>query len=97
MIYGSMRHYPNGKKKKTNYWKKSKPRQREFKEYVPETVGFWRETPQIPSKGVGNPTTSPTTTPELKKEVSSRYTVAPAYNKGAYQVIPRDEVKDIGK
>lgn len=32
-----------------------------------------------------------------KKEVSSNYTVAIAYNKGAYQVIPKKEVKDIGR
>lgn len=32
-----------------------------------------------------------------KLEVSSKYTIAPAYNKGAYQVIPLDSIKDIGK
>ena len=30
-------------------------------------------------------------------EESKNFTVAPAYNKGAYQVIPRSEVKDIGR
>ena len=39
---------------------------------------------------------------EMKKKLvaqkeSTKYTVAPAYNKGAYQVIPRDCVEDIGK
>ena len=32
-----------------------------------------------------------------KLEVSKKYTVAPAYNKGAYQVIPREDVEHIGK
>ena len=32
-----------------------------------------------------------------KQEISSKYTIAPAYNKGAYQVISRDSVKYIGK
>jgi hypothetical protein len=32
-----------------------------------------------------------------KKEASKNFTVAPAYNKGAYQVVPRNEVKHIGK
>jgi len=32
-----------------------------------------------------------------KKEISSGYTVAPAYNKGAYQVIGKNNIKDIGK
>tara|TARA_B100001094_G_C17514217_1_gene477068 strand:+ start:219 stop:353 length:135 start_codon:yes stop_codon:yes gene_type:complete len=32
-----------------------------------------------------------------KKEVSQSYTLAPAYNKGAYQVIPTENIKDIGR
>lgn len=32
-----------------------------------------------------------------KQEISKGYTVAPAYNKGAYQVIGKSNVKDIGK
>lgn len=34
---------------------------------------------------------------KMRVEESSKYTIAPAYNKGAYQVIPRKEVKDIGR
>ena len=30
-------------------------------------------------------------------EESRNFTVAPAYNKGAYQVIPKTEIKDIGR
>ena len=33
----------------------------------------------------------------VAQQESAKYTVAPAYNKGAYQVIPRKEVKDIGR
>ena len=32
-----------------------------------------------------------------KQRISSTYTIAPAYNKGAYQVVPKNEVKHIGK
>jgi len=32
-----------------------------------------------------------------KKEASKKYTVAIAYNKGAYQVIPNSDIKHIGK
>ena len=32
-----------------------------------------------------------------KKEVSKKYTVSIAYNKGAYQVISESNIKDIGK
>jgi hypothetical protein len=34
---------------------------------------------------------------KVKQEISQNYTVAVAYNKGAYQVIPKDSVKLIGK
>ena len=32
-----------------------------------------------------------------KQQISSTYTIAPAYNKGAYQVVPKNEIKHIGK
>ena len=32
-----------------------------------------------------------------KLKISQGYTVAPAYNKGAYQVIGKSNIKDIGK
>ena len=34
---------------------------------------------------------------EIDIEPAKQYTLAPAYNKGAYQVIPRGDVKWIGK
>ena len=40
------------------------------------------------------------TTPDdqsWKAEESKNFTVAPAYNKGAYQVIPKRDIKQIGK
>ena len=33
----------------------------------------------------------------MRQEESKNFTVAPAYNKGAYQVIPRSDVQHIGK
>ncbi len=38
-----------------------------------------------------------TLTPEERRRISSQYTIAPAYNKGAYQVIPKKDIKYIGK
>ena len=32
-----------------------------------------------------------------KQEICKQYTIAPAYNKGAYQVIGKNNIKDIGK
>ena len=34
---------------------------------------------------------------EERRAISSKYTIAPAYNKGAYQVISEDNVEDIGR
>ena len=34
---------------------------------------------------------------EERLKISSNYTIAPAYNKGAYQVIPNSDLKHIGK
>lgn len=36
-------------------------------------------------------------TEDYKLEVSSQYAIAPAYNKGAYQVVPKSDLKHIGK
>ena len=36
-------------------------------------------------------------TPDERRRISSQYTIAPAYNKGAYQVIPKKDIKYIGK
>ena len=32
-------------------------------------------------------------TPEERRRISSQYTIAPAYNKGAYQVIPKNDLE----
>ena len=32
-----------------------------------------------------------------RKRIEHNFTVAPAYNKGAYQVINKDDIKDIGR
>ena len=43
------------------------------------------------TKTISNPDNS------YKKEVSKKYTISIAYNKGGYQVISKDNIKDIGK
>ena len=53
-----------------------------------ENDKFWREVKSHDSRvGVA----------PKAKQYKSDHTIAPAYNKGAYQVIPRKEVKDIGR
>lgn len=54
-----------------------------------------RETPEYPSAPLTKYT--PAKDESYKADVSKNYTVAIAYNKGAYQVIPKNSVKDIGK
>ena len=39
----------------------------------------------------------PTWTPKKKAYTNHNFTIAPAYNKGSYQVISRKDVKDIGR
>jgi len=53
-----------------------------------ENDKFWREVKSNDSRvGIA----------PKAKQYQSDHTIAPAYNKGAYQVIPRKEVKDIGR
>lgn len=54
MLHGSMRHYPNGRKKDYNAWgttnSRAKLAGRSFKEYVPPAVYRSRGTDHIPSR-----------------------------------------------
>lgn len=94
IVSGSMNYTTSGRKKKTSYWvrKSDKPVAGSVRTAEP----YRRETPNYPSNMSTNiNTTKPND--DYKKEISSRYTVAPAYNKGAYQVISTENVKDIGR
>ena len=77
-----------------------------FREYKPKPV--WRpEQPDIPSLdemptgAVGTQTIMSklhNETPEVQAEILAKATrLAPLYNKGAYQYIPEDDVKNIGR
>ena len=92
MIFqGSLRHSPSGRKRKTNAWKKAK--RPDFVAQSTKTIST--KTPEIPSyKSTGY---KPATDTSYKVEESKKFTVAPAYNKGTYQVIPRGDVEWIGK
>tara|TARA_E500000318_G_scaffold65829_1_gene60781 strand:+ start:229 stop:519 length:291 start_codon:yes stop_codon:yes gene_type:complete len=95
IIQGSMRYSPSGRKRKTNaYKKKAQPKfvaqkTKNFK--TPDT------TSKIPSLKTSSKTKYKTEDNSWKVEESKKFTVAPAYNKGAYQVIPRGDVEWIGK
>ena len=49
----------------------------------------------ICSNQIGGTTTKPSDNWRLKE--SEKFTIAPAYNKGGYQVISKDNIKNIGK
>ena len=50
----------------------------------------WSLIPSLDNKSLGSVTPP-------KKYYTSNHTIAPAYNKGAYQVITQSNIKDIGK
>ena len=58
------------------------------KTHESENDRFWRNVPSLDSR-VG-------TTPK-KKVYKTNHTIAPAYNKGWYQVISPENIKDIGR
>jgi hypothetical protein len=95
IINCSMRYSPSGRKRKTNAWKKAKKPNfvaQETKKFkTPDT------TTKIPSMIHSTKTKYKNEDNSWKVEESKKFTVAPAYNKGAYQVIPRGDVEWIGK
>ena len=89
----SMRYSPSGRKRKTNAWKKAK--RPDFVAQAKKEFKPVEKLNEIPSmKSTGNCTVADNS---WKVEESKKFTVAPAYNKGAYQVIPRGDVEWIGK
>ena len=95
IIQGSMRYSPSGRKRKTNAWKKqAKPK---FVAQKTKKIQKEDTSPEIPSLIHSSKTKYKSEDNSWKLEESKKWTVAPAYNKGAYQVIPKGDVKWIGK
>ena len=92
IVKGSMNYDQFGRKRKT-VAKRSK-KVMTFKAKKPDFKKQSKK-PMYPSAKVTEYKTPEDTS--YKKEISKQYTVSIAYNKGAYQVIPKNEVKDIGK
>ena len=101
---GGMRYSPCGRKRKTTAYKSKKRAPVKFSAYIPtqreldahqERKAHHEKYPSYDlSKHTENLKHEDNS---WKIEESKNFTVAPAYNKGAYQVIPRGEVKCIGK
>jgi len=100
IIHGSINHTYSGRRKK-----KLKTHRKKKAEFVPLKVekasfspAWWevkkkeqRSAPFIPFEPKRIEDTS------YRQEVSKKYTVSVPYNKGAYQVISKEDVKHIGK
>lgn len=96
IIHGSLRHDHTGRKKKTTS-KRSYKRVQSTGTFKPNYNYTRGRTDHIPSHDSKVCNTGVDPLQKEKLEVSKNYTVAVAYNKGAYQVIPKDAVKLIGK
>ncbi len=89
--FGSLRHTTSGRRRK--------PLPKKRKAYMPKfealeaTDTYRRDTTEYKSSDDGSHDTSA----GVRHELDSKYTIAPAYNKGAYQVISKDNIKDIGR
>tara|TARA_B100000927_G_scaffold291458_1_gene293782 strand:- start:768 stop:1097 length:330 start_codon:yes stop_codon:yes gene_type:complete len=102
---GSLRYDMSGRKRKA--YKKNNPTKRKtvFKSEPMKSVPHYRldemneHRRKYPSLNSMAPTSGTKDDKWIrqKQEISSGYTVAPAYNKGAYQVIGKSNIKDIGK
>jgi len=90
--FGSLRHTASGRKRRP--LPKSKTYTPDFKPLEPSSA-YRRDTKEYSSaRATGM---APIIDDSYKIEESKKFTIAPAYNKGAYQVISRENVRDIGK
>lgn len=98
---GSIAYDYSGRKKKKKTFVKGKAEPAPKVQLLPTAKAsgpYRRETKQVPSlKADHLPQCTTVDGSAYKQKVSSKYTIAPAYNKGAYQVILPDTVKDIGR
>ena len=101
IIQGSMRYSASGRKKKNAHLYRKK---RQSNKMTKGAVAQQGERRTCTAKVAGSIPVSSTNAGKgtavdnsWKVEISKKYTVAPAYNKGAYQVIPPSDVEHIGK
>jgi len=91
LTFGSLRHTASGRKRKP--LPKSKTYTPKF-EPLEVANTYRRETAHYRSADDGVGTCE---APDRSYAENASFTVAPAYNKGAYQVISSENVKDIGR
>ena len=97
---GSLRYDPTGRKRKTTSVTTKRKKRPEFKPYKAEKTYAQLQMEEFNKKypsWTGTSKYEPGQDDSWKQEASKNFTVAPAYNKGAYQVIPSRDIKHIGK
>ena len=97
---GSLRYDPSGRKRKSPGLKTKRKLKQEFQPLVLEKTLAEKQMDEFNAKYPSyscKTTYTPGKDQSWKQEASKNFTVAPAYNKGAYQVIPSTDVKHIGK
>tara|TARA_R100001463_G_C3433351_1_gene211675 strand:- start:108 stop:404 length:297 start_codon:yes stop_codon:yes gene_type:complete len=97
IIHGSINYSPCGRKRKTVTKRKKRVAQARTKplakpQYLIDMEEFDAKYPSMKTTS-----TKPDEDTSYKQEISSQYTIAVPYNKGAYQVIPKGDIKWIGK
>jgi len=93
LFYGSINHTTSGRKKQQRG--RSKVYKPAFK-VLKVTEPYRRDTPEYKSAEITSASTHKVEE-NFRKVISEKYTIAPAYNKGAYQVISKENIRDIGK
>lgn len=97
IVHGALNYDATGRKKKT-VRKGTYKRAQSVGTFKPDYTPRRRTRAEsLPSLMTTKCDTTISKESQIKQEVSKNYTVAVAYNKGAYQVIPKDSVKHIGK
>ena len=76
---------------------RGKRRQQIWHWQTTELPNYRIDTKEYASAPLGDPNPDETARQDKSYTSSSRYTIAPAYNKGAYQVITEENIKDIGR
>tara|TARA_B100001059_G_scaffold52761_1_gene46589 strand:- start:12159 stop:12446 length:288 start_codon:yes stop_codon:yes gene_type:complete len=94
IIKGSITYDSFGRRRKTTNTRTQKAKPQSFRGHFPQ---YNKDTHREQYPSMAMESYSPVIEDTYKKEVSKQYTVSIAYNKGAYQVIPKSDIKHIGK
>ena len=106
IIKGSLNYTASGRKRKKVVTKKLQRRKQEERVFNDRSNDSSRRDtsskyPSASSSGSNNKNKNTKQVTEEyaqeRRDISSNYTIGIAYNKGAYQVIGKDSIKDIGR